>query len=196
MPKSINKSLIGGIMLEIRIHGRGGQGGVIASKILAYAFAMEGKYVQAFPEFGVERRGAPVTAFIRVADQRINIRSKIYEPQHLIVLEPTLLNAIDITEGLKEGGFIVINTKKKPNELNIKAKNSKIATVDATGIALKHRLGSSAAPIVNTAILGGFAKATGFVKIESIVDAIKKEVPIKPDENAQAAIDAYNSTIM
>jgi len=87
---------------------------------------MEGKFVQAFPEFGVERRGAPVTAFIRVADERINIRSKIYEPQHLIVLEPTLLNAIDITEGLKEGGFIVINTKKKPEELNIKVKTVKL----------------------------------------------------------------------
>ena len=183
-------------MIEIRIHGRGGQGAVTSAELLAVAAFKDKKYAQSFPMFGVERRGAPVTAFIRVADERINIRSKIYEPQHLIVLEPTLLNAIDITEGLKEGGFIVINTKKKPEELNIKVNNSKIATVDATGIALKHRLGSSAAPIVNTAILGGFAKATGFVKIESIVEAIKKEVPIKPEENAQAAIDAYNSTIM
>lgn len=183
-------------MIEIRVHGRGGQGGVIASKILAYAFSIEGKSVQAFPEFGVERRGAPVTAFIRVSDKHINVRSKIYEPMHLIVLEPTLVTAIDITEGLKEGGFIIINTKRTPEEVHLKTTGSKIATVDATGIALKYRLGSSAAPIVNTAILGAFAKATGFVKIESIVTAIKKEVPIKPDENAKAAEEAFNSTIM
>jgi len=183
-------------MLEIRVHGRGGQGGVIASKILAYAFAMEGKFVQAFPEFGVERRGAPVTAFIRISDSSIKVRSKIYEPQHLIVLEPTLLSAIDITEGLKDGGFIIINTKRKPDEVSLKKRGSRVATVDATGIALKYHLGSSAAPIVNTAILGSFAKATGFVKIESIISAIKKEVPIKSEENAKAAEEAFNSTIM
>jgi len=182
-------------MLEIRVHGRGGQGAVIASKILAYAFAMEGKYVQAFPEFGVERRGAPVAAFIRVHDSKMSVRSKIYNPQHLIVLEPTLINVIDITEGLKPGGVIVINTKKNPKEISLNAQGTKIATVDATSIAINHRLGSKVAPIVNTAILGAFAKVTGFVKIESIVSAIKGEVPIKPEENAQAAIDAYNSTI-
>ncbi|MCK4523994.1 2-oxoacid:acceptor oxidoreductase family protein [candidate division WOR-3 bacterium] len=183
-------------MLEIRIHGRGGQGSVIASKILAYAFAKEGKFVQAFPEFGVERRGAPVAAFLRVADKPINSRSKIYKPGHLIVLEPTLIAAVDITQGLKPGGFIVINSKRSPEEFKEKAKDSTIATVDATKIALNNRLGSKAAPIVNTAILGAFAKLTGMVKIESVIEAIKEEVPIKPEENAQAAQQAFDETII
>ncbi len=182
-------------MLEIRFHGRGGQGTVIASKILAYAFAHEGKFVQAFPEFGVERRGAPVTAFLRVSDSRINIRSKIYEPQHLIVLEPTLIGAVDITSGLKKGGFIVVNSKKKPDEINLNV-DSKIATVDATGIAIKYRLGSKVSPIVNTAILGAFAKLTGFVKLESVLEAIREEVPVKPDANADAAKEAFETTII
>lgn len=181
-------------MLEIRVHGRGGQGSVIASKILAYAFAKEGKFVQAFPEFGVERRGAPVTAFIRVSDKRINIRSKIYEPEHLIVLEPTLLTAVDITAGLKPGGFIVLNSKRDPSEIKLNAKDSKIATVDATGIAIKYRLGSKVSPIVNTAILGAFAKVTGFVKLESVIEAIKEEVPVKPEANADAAKEAFETT--
>jgi len=183
-------------MLEIRFHGRGGQGTVIASKILAYAFANEGNFVQAFPEFGVERRGAPVTAFLRVSEKKIHIRSKIYEPQHLIVLEPTLLSAIDITSGLKEGGFVIINTKKKPNEIDLNVKDTKIATVDATGIAIKHRLGSAVSPIVNTAILGAFAKSTGFVQLDSVLKAIKEGVPIKADANAEAAKEAFENTII
>lgn len=182
-------------MLEIRIHGRGGQGAVIASKILAYAFAKEGKYVQAFPEFGVERRGAPVTAFLRVSDKPINNRSKIYEPQHLIVLEPTLIAAVDITGGLQKDGYIVINSKRKPSDVDLNADSFNLATVDATSIAIKHRLGSKVSPIVNTAILGSFAKVTGFVKLSSVIEAIKEAVPVKPEENARAADEAFNSTI-
>ncbi|MCK4231645.1 2-oxoacid:acceptor oxidoreductase family protein, partial [candidate division WOR-3 bacterium] len=91
-------------MLEIRFHGRGGQGTVVASKVLAFAVAREGRFVQTFPEYGVERRGAPVVAFTRIDDQKIYIRSKIYEPDHLLVLDPTLIGAIDVTEGLKPGG--------------------------------------------------------------------------------------------
>lgn len=182
-------------MLEIRIHGRGGQGAVIASKILAYAFAKEGKFVQAFPEFGVERRGAPVTAFLRVSDKPINNRSKIYKPQHLIVLEPTLIAAVDITSGLQKDGFIVINSKKKPTDVGIEAADSHVATVDATGIALKNRLGSKVSPIVNTAILGSFAKVSGFVKLQSVLEAIAEEVPVKPEENVKAAEEAFNTTI-
>ncbi|MDY6787302.1 MAG: 2-oxoacid:acceptor oxidoreductase family protein [candidate division WOR-3 bacterium] len=182
-------------MLEIRIHGRGGQGSVVASKILAYAFAKEGKYVQAFPEFGVERRGAPVTAFLRVSDKPINNRSKIYEPQHLIVLEPTLIAAVDITGGLKPGGYIIINSKREPKDIELDVEDSTIATVDATGIALENRLGSKVSPIVNTAILGSFAKVTGFVKLESVIDAVKDEVPVKPEENAKATKDAFETTI-
>ncbi len=91
-------------MIEIRTHGRGGQGAVIASEILAEAFFREGKYVQAFPAFGVERRGAPVVAFTRVADDEIRERCEIYEPDHLIVLDPVLIDTVNITAGLKKGG--------------------------------------------------------------------------------------------
>ena len=182
-------------MLEIRVHGRGGQGAVVASKILADAIAREGKFVQAFPEFGVERRGAPVTAFIRVSDDIIYVRSKIYTPDHLLVLDPTLVDAVNILEGLKKGGWIVINTVRKPEEMGFPA-DYKVATVDATSIAIEHRLGSKVSPIVNTAILGALVKVLGIVSLPSLLEAIREGVPIKPDANVKAAEQAYNSVIM
>ena len=101
-------------MIEIRIHGRGGQGAVIASEVLASAFFMEGKYVQAFPAFGVERRGAPVAAYTRIDDQPIRIRHFIYEPDHIIILDPTLIESTQVDAGLKDNGWMVINTDKPP----------------------------------------------------------------------------------
>jgi len=180
-------------MIEIRVHGRGGQGAVVASKALAIAVAKQGKYVQSFPEFGVERRGAPVYAFTRIDDKEIFVRSKIYNPQHIVVLDPTLIDAIDVTEGLLKGGWIVINSTKPPSEFPELKKDYKVATVDASAIAIKHRLGPKIAPIVNTAILGAFAKVTGIISIDAIVEGIKEIVPIKPEENAEAAKEAYNS---
>ncbi len=182
-------------MIEIRFHGRGGQGTVVAAKTLADALLKEGKWVQAFPEFGVERRGAPVYAFIRIDDKPIILHCKVYEPDHIVVLDPALLEAIDVTAGLKEGGWIIINTVRKPDELNFPQKY-KVATVDATGIALKYGLGSKAAPIVNTPMLGAFARVMGIVKLSSVIEAIKENVPAKPEENAKAAEEAYNSVIM
>lgn len=180
-------------MLEIRVHGRGGQGAVVASKALAVAVAHEGRYVQSFPEFGVERRGAPVYAFTRIDDKEIFVRSKIYNPHHVVVLDPTLIEAIDVTDGLEKGGWIVINSIKKPSEFTELAKDYRIATVDAYNIAIKYRLGPKTSPIVNTAILGAFVKVTGVVKLPSLLDAIKEMVPIKPEDNAKAAEEAYNS---
>ncbi|TES92403.1 MAG: pyruvate ferredoxin oxidoreductase [Candidatus Cloacimonadota bacterium] len=180
-------------MIEIRVHGRGGQGAVVASKALAIAVANEGKFVQSFPEFGVERRGAPVYAFTRIDDKEIFVRSKIYEPDHVLVLDPTLIEAIDVTEGLKKGGWILINTTKKPNDFPHLAKDYSVATVDAYKIANKYGLGSKASPIVNTAILGAFSKITGIISLELIMEGIKEIVPIKPQENADAAKEAYNS---
>jgi len=180
-------------MIEIRVHGRGGQGAVIASKALAIAVAKQGKYVQSFPEFGVERRGAPVYAFTRIDDKEIFVRSKIYNPHHIVVLDPTLIDAIDVTEGLLKGGWIVINSTRSPSEFPKLIKDYKVATVDASGIATKYRLGSKIAPIVNTAILGAFAKVTGILSLDAIVLGIKEIVPIKPEENAKAAAEAYNS---
>ncbi|MCX6556968.1 MAG: 2-oxoacid:acceptor oxidoreductase family protein [Candidatus Aminicenantes bacterium] len=180
-------------MVEIRFHGRGGQGTVIAGKILADAVSKEDKYVQAFPQFGVERRGAPVFAFIRIDDKPIYIRSKIVMPQHVIVVDPSLIDAIDVTEGLKKGGFILINSGRKPSEFSHLGKDYRVFTVDANEIAIKHRLGSKAAPIVNTAILGAVPRIFDFVKLASILQSVREGVPVNPDENAAAAQEAYDS---
>jgi len=181
-------------MYEVRFHGRGGQGAVTAANILAIAAVKQGFYSQAFPYFGVERRGAPVQAFTRVDENRIDLRMNVYEPDAVIVLDPTLMNVVDVTDGLKEGGIIVINTAKKPEEF--KFSGYKVATVNATEIALEHRLGSQAAPIVNTAILGAYSRAIGNVKIDSVLEAIRENAPAKKEENAKAAKAAYEKTIL
>jgi 2-oxoacid:acceptor oxidoreductase gamma subunit (pyruvate/2-ketoisovalerate family) len=179
-------------MVEIRFHGRGGQGAVKASDILAIAAFAEGKQVQAFPFFGVERRGAPVTAFTRISDEEIRIHSYIYEPDVLVVLDPTLIGAVPLTDGLKPGGKIVINSGRKPEEFSFpEADRPHVFTVDCSSIALKHKLGSPASPIVNTAILGAVARATGLVSLESISNAIRERIPQHPEANAAAARETY-----
>lgn len=182
-------------MIEIRIYGRGGQGAVVASKVLADAVFREGKWVQVFPEFGVERRGAPVTAFTRIDDKPINIRCKIYEPDHVIVLDPVLLESVDVTSGLKEGGWVLINSDKSPEDFDF-GPGYRVATVDATSIAVKYGLGSRATPIVNTAIVGALSKVTEIVGIESVVEAVRDEVPVKVEENVAAAREAYGSAVV
>ena len=177
-------------MIEIRFHGRGGQGAVVASKVLAVAFFHENLYVQSFPAFGVERRGAPIMAFLRVDRQPIQLRVNIYEPDHIVVLDPTLIGAIDVTSGLKENGWVVINSHQPPEAFDLKGFRK--ATVDATSVAIRNGLGSRTNPIVNTAILGAFSKVTGLVGIDSIALAIREEVPGKKNENAKAAREAYN----
>lgn len=181
-------------MYEIRFHGRGGQGAVTAANALAVAAAMEGKYVQAFPVFGVERRGAPVTAFVRIDDKEIDIRSQIYNPDIVVVLDTTLLSTVNVTAGLKKGGIVIFNTKKKPTEFPYP--DFKVATVDATEIAVRNGLGTATNPIVNTAILGAYARAVGDLKLDSIVEAVKAESPVKKEENAKAVKEAFESTIL
>jgi len=177
-------------MIEIRFHGRGGQGTVVASKVLADAAAKEGSFVQAYPEFGVERRGAPVFAFIRIDDKPIYDKSRIYAPDHVVVVDPTLVEAIDVTDGLKDGGWIIINSDRKPTEFKFPSR-FKVATINATEIAVRNKLGTLAAPIVNTAIVGAVVKILGLAKLESLVAAIREGVPIKPEENLQAAREAH-----
>jgi 2-oxoacid:acceptor oxidoreductase gamma subunit (pyruvate/2-ketoisovalerate family) len=177
-------------MHELRIHGRGGQGAVIASKLLAAALFREGKSVQSFPAFGVERRGAPVTAFLRLSEGPILLRCEITQPDDLIVLDPTLVEAVDVTTGLKPGGRIIINSDKDPGEYAKLISRFRVATVDANEIARRHELGSKTQPIVNTAILGAFAAATGIVELESVCEAIAEDVPIQPEENVGAAREA------
>jgi len=177
-------------MIEIRFHGRGGQGTVVASKVLADAAAKEGSFVQAYPEFGVERRGAPVFAFIRIDDKPIYDKSRIYAPDHVVVVDPTLVEAIDVTDGLKDGGWIIINSDKKPAEFKFPSR-FKVAAINATEIAVRNKLGTLAAPIVNTAIIGAVVKIMGLTKLESLVAAIREGIPIKREENIQAAREAY-----
>jgi 2-oxoacid:acceptor oxidoreductase gamma subunit (pyruvate/2-ketoisovalerate family) len=182
-------------MIEIRFHGRGGQGAVVASKVLAVAFFMEGKWAQSFPAFGVERRGAPVLAFTRVDEGEVFLRSYIYEPDQIIVLDPTLVDEGGFPAGLKSDGLIVLNSPHPPKAYE-QLRSYRVTTVDASAIAVEHGLGTAGAPIVNSAILGAFARASGIVKIETIMDAVRKEVPAKQEENAAAAMAAYDATVL
>ena len=178
-------------MLEIRFHGRGGQGAVIASEILATAAFMEGKYVSSFPYFGVERRGAPVTAFTRIDSRPIRVKTQIYSPDHVIVLDHSLVNAVNVIAGMKRDGLILINTVKNPEDFLFDIKT--VATVNASEIALKHSLGSHSAPIVNTSILGAYAAASGVVSLESVKKAIGEVVSRMVDENIASAEEAYKN---
>lgn len=179
-------------MQEIRFHGRGGQGAVIGSEVLAQAFFLEEKYVQAFPAFGVERRGAPVTAFCRVDDKHIHLRNQIYTPDHVVVLDSSLLKTGSVTQGLKKNGTIVVNGKRPPQHYQqMLGDDYQVFVVDAALIAVTNRLGSPANPIVNTAILGAFSKATGLVGIEAVEKAIAAYVPLQMENNCRAARTAY-----
>jgi pyruvate ferredoxin oxidoreductase gamma subunit len=182
-------------MIEIRFHGVGGQGAVIASKILAVAAFNEGKYPQSFPAFGLERRGAPVMAFSRIDDRKILLRTAIYEPDMVVVLEPALLNTQDITQGLKKGGAVLISTTSAPSAYKSLGP-FRIATVDAQGIAVACGLGTPTSPIVNTAILGALSRFTGCVKLESVIKAIRDEIPYQPEKNVEAAERAYREVRM
>ena len=181
-------------MIEIRIHGRGGQGAVIASQILAQAAFQSGMHVQAFPSFGSERRGAPVTAFLRLDQAPIRVHSEIYRPDGVIVLDPSFLSLrlVDVCAGLKAGGWILINTPKAPDAFpGMEA--YRVATVDASGIARKHGLGSATAPIVNTVVVGAAAGLLGLDDMEKVAAAVRHSVPVKQEANAAAALEGANA---
>ncbi len=159
-------------MIEIRWHGRGGQGAVTASQVTAEAAIIEGKYAQAFPEFGAERRGAPVKAYTRIDEKPIYIRSPIVEPDIVVILDPSLLVSEPVLEGLKKNGWIIINSKKPVDEIKktLERSDVRIAKVDADTIALQ----ILKVPIVNTAMLGVLVKATRIVSLDSIIDAVSR----------------------
>jgi len=178
------------VLKEIRIHGRGGQGSVTAAELLAHDAFTEGKWVQAFPYFGAERRGAPVKAFARISDKPILVHSQIYSPDYVIVLDHVIYKVVDVTEGLKKDGIIILNSRKKPEEVGLK--NCQVATVDATGIALELNLLVAGLPVVNTSIVGAFAKATREVELTSVLKAVKDTWSGSAGEkNARAAELAY-----
>ncbi len=183
-------------MLEIRIHGRGGQGSVVAAKILAVAACREQLYVQAFPEFGVERRGAPVCAYLRISRTPVYERGQIRNPDHLLVLDPTLLELADLTKGLKPHGWLVMNTTRPPEDYADAFRSFRTATVDGNAIALRYKLGSKFAPFVNTTMLGAFARAVPVVKLETLLEVARQTVPVKVEENVQAAQEAYRSVTL
>ncbi len=163
-------------MVEIRWHGRGGQGVWTASNLLAMAALREGKYVQSFPTFGPERMGAPIMAFTRISDEPIEVHCEIYNPDVVVLLDPTLLGP-SIVKGLKEGGYVILNytgdVEKLVKSLGIEKSKYKIYIAPATEIAIKI-LGRA---ITNTAMLGALIKATNIVKLESVFEAVKERFP-------------------
>jgi len=178
-------------ILEVRWHGRGGQGAWTASELLARAAIAEGKYIQSFPEFGPERMGAPVTAFTRISSEPIDLHCAVYNPDVVAVLDPTLLKAVKVADGLsEEGGNIIINSQNDPKEVRklVGSHRGKIWTVPATEIAIKI-LGT---PITNTAMLGAVAKVTGVVTLETLERMIKERFrPDVAEKNITVVKEAY-----
>ncbi len=154
------------VLKEVRFHGRGGQGAVTSSQVLAIAAFHDGKFTQAFPNFGVERTGAPVESYTRIDDKHINVRSHVYSPAYVIVLDPSLMANVDVTKGLKKDALIIVNSNKTPSELGLKGFDAK--SIDITKVALEV-IGK---PFVNIAALGAFAAMTGEVSIEALNKAI------------------------
>lgn len=176
-------------MKEIRIHGRGGMGAVKAAEALVYAAIMDGKYGNSIPFFGFERQGAPVTAFIRISDEPIRPKNRVYNPHILIVLDPTIMNAVNVFEGLREGGTLILNTSQEAGELTLSSEVKTVATVDATKIALEI-IGK---PITNTVMLGAFCKATGMVSIEAVAEKVEELWGAK---NKEALYKGYEMAVI
>jgi pyruvate ferredoxin oxidoreductase gamma subunit/2-oxoisovalerate ferredoxin oxidoreductase gamma subunit len=184
-------------LVEICFHGRGGQGAVTAANLLATAALRDGnKGVQAFPLFGAERRGAPVRAFARISGEEIHLRSEVYNPDIVIVLDESIMDIVDVLKGVKDDGKILINTRKKPNDFEF-SKKYHVATVDATGIALKHAILVGGMPVVNTPILGSIPKILDRVTLQSIQNVIRGKWIGKKDlgeRNVKATQDAFDQT--
>jgi pyruvate ferredoxin oxidoreductase gamma subunit len=178
-------------ILEVRWHGRGGQGAWTASELFARAAIAEGKYIQSFPEFGPERMGAPVTAFTRISSEPIRIHCGVYNPDIVAVLDPTLLKTVNVVDGLsEEGGNIIINSKENPVEMRkvLNTTKGKVWTVPASEISMKI-LGI---PITNTAMLGAVARVTKIVSLETVEKMIKARFrPDVAEKNFAVVKEAY-----
>jgi len=181
-------------LIEIRWHGRGGQGAVTSAELLAQAAINEGKYAHAFPSFGPERRGAPVLAFVRISSkQPIKIRAEITQPDVVVVLDPSLLRIVNVTSGLKANGMVVINTRKQAEQIRQEfGINWSLATVDATRIA-QELLG---VPITNTTMVGALVRATGVVELESLLEPLTHRFERLAERNIQAMKRAYEQTLV
>ena len=182
-------------LVEICFHGRGGQGAVTAANLLVAAALKDGnKGLQAFPFFGAERRGAPVRAFARISEEEVHLRSEIYNPDIVIVLDESIMNVVDVLKGLKDNGKILINTTKKPKDFAF-SKKYNVATVDATGIAIKHDIKVGGIPVVNTPILGAIPRILDKVTLPSIKAVVKDKWKGElSDKNVAATQDAHDLT--
>ena len=180
-------------LLEVRWHGRGGLGAVTSAELVARAAISEGNYAQSFPSFGPERRGAPVLAFLRISDEFIRIRTNIYEPDIVAILDPGLLHVVDVTSGLKKNGKIIINSRKSPAELKSEfGYKWPVAVVNATKIA-RETIGL---PISNTAMIGALLKVTEIVKLDSLVEQLQERFGLRAGVNIEAMKRAYNETVI
>ncbi len=179
-------------LVEIRWHGRGGQGAVTSAELLAQAAINEGKYAQAFPSFGPERRGAPVLAFVRISSkQPIKLRTEIAQPDVVVVLDPSLLRIMNVTSGLKDNGIVVISTKQPAEQIRQEFSiKGLLATVDARTIA-REILGVH---ITNTSMVGALIKATAVVKLESLFEPLSHRFGRLAERNIKAMQRAYEET--
>ena len=180
-------------MFEVRWHGRGGMGAVTSAELVARAAISEGKYAQSFPSFGPERRGAPVLAFLRISDEIIRVRTNIYTPDMVVVLDPGLLHAVNVALGLKGGGKIIINSRKSPAEIKSNfGFNLPVAAVNATKIA-RETIGLT---ITNTAMIGALLKVTELVKMDSLVEQLQERFGLRARANIDAMKRAYNEIVI
>lgn len=179
-------------MIEVKISGRGGQGAVLASQILAAAFFETGMWVQSFPSFGAERRGAPVSAFLRADREEITLRCGVQHPDWMVLFDPNLLHNPLIIAGSNEKTSLVINCFAPPSKA-LPFPHRNLFRVDATNIAEELNLKTTSFSIVNTAMVGAFAGASGLVQINRLVEIIRDLAPIKKEENAAAARHAYET---
>jgi pyruvate ferredoxin oxidoreductase gamma subunit len=184
-------------MFQTRIHGRGGQGVVTAAELLSVAAFLEGRHAQAFPSFGSERMGAPVTAFCRIDDRPIRLREPVSRPDALIIQDPTLLHQVELFGGLDPGGYILINSSRSLGDLGLdefagRFPRDRLALVPATELAIRH-LGQ---PLPNAALLGGFAAMTGRLRLASVEAAARERFPGRVGAgNARAAAAAHEAVL-
>ncbi len=178
-------------MTEVRFHGRGGQGAVTSAELVALSAIDEGKYAQAFPSFGPERRGAPVVAFLRVSGSRIRVRSKVYNPDIVVVLDPTLLDIVDVAAGLKPGGTVIVNTAKTVAQLRSQyGFKGRVAAVDATKIAMEEMK----VPITNTTMIGALLKTAPLTTLSAMEKPLDHRFGRIAERNKKAMERAFAET--
>ncbi|AGK60356.1 pyruvate ferredoxin oxidoreductase, gamma subunit [Archaeoglobus sulfaticallidus PM70-1] len=178
------------ILVEVRFHGRGGQGVVTAADMLAVAGFKDGYYTLSFPTFGAEKRGTPVASFLRLSDEPIVSRDEIYYPDYVVVMDPTVIGPVKVDAGIKSDGKIIANYPKGPEELKESmGVDVEVYTINATRMAMEH-LGR---PITNTAMVGAFVGATGIIKIDSVLETVREWFSGElAEKNAKLITEAYN----